>query len=52
MCLLHACDMFNNFILPFVYSSVEKKHEQLLLLLETDRLEYLGSLGVAILAPL
>jgi len=32
-------------ILPFVYSSAEKKHERFLLLLETDHLEDLGSLG-------
>jgi len=36
-------------ISPFVYSSVQKKHENFLFLLETDQLEALGSLGVVII---
>ena len=34
-------------ISPFVYSTVEKKQEKFLLLLETDQLKDLGLLGVA-----
>ena len=33
--------------ITFVYSSVEKKHKQFILLLKTDQLEDLGSQGVA-----
>ena len=39
-------------ISPIVYSSVEKKHQQFLLMEETDQLEDLGLLGVTMNGPL